>query len=300
MQTRAQFLASGLSPVDSIPAGASPECPICFREYDEPVHLPCHVTHVCCRDCIFAWLSAPGVNSCPHCRAVLFTLVAGLGDSDDDSEEEEITDSQQYQATIREARQISGLLPHHHNPRDAPTLLYIFGMPVPLHGELTDHAQEAAETMQGLYDHDETILGVGDWARAVGPGHVNCNALTIWLIVFGNFLPAFHEIREGRPYQPDQVASWRTIVATFAAYLRSLDNQPIPEVATGHTTLIDVLQGQLEDTVGRENEFGNLLDEFTRYGELNQFRDDLNRLVDSVAVLVRSERIWRDEQGLGV
>ncbi|KAF2163927.1 hypothetical protein M409DRAFT_25704 [Zasmidium cellare ATCC 36951] len=69
MPTRAEFLASGMLPVTE-----GGECPICTQQQpaNALVQLPCHTSHVYCRDCITTWLSQPRVNSCPACRQRLF------------------------------------------------------------------------------------------------------------------------------------------------------------------------------------------------------------------------------------
>ncbi|KAM3425517.1 Tripartite motif-containing protein 60 [Cercospora zeina] len=67
MTTLAQFLASGLTPMELSQDDA--ECPICFESLDDKVSVTCG--HVFCRACISTWAQSPS-NTCPTCRSVLY------------------------------------------------------------------------------------------------------------------------------------------------------------------------------------------------------------------------------------
>lgn len=59
------------------------ECQICRDTATNPVRLPCHPTHIFCRDCVTPWLQQPKVNTCPTCRFTLFNLDDDYFFSDD-------------------------------------------------------------------------------------------------------------------------------------------------------------------------------------------------------------------------
>ncbi|KAK4499378.1 hypothetical protein PRZ48_009892 [Zasmidium cellare] len=69
LPTVRDFILNGWTPVHT-----SITCPICCDTATLPVHLPCHSDHIFCIRCIVSWLLAPGIDSCPICRTVLFNL----------------------------------------------------------------------------------------------------------------------------------------------------------------------------------------------------------------------------------
>lgn len=68
LPTRADFLATGLVPVQ----GSTDGCSICLTEpMVSPVQLPCK--HAFCKSCIAEWLEQPSTSACAMCRKTLFT-----------------------------------------------------------------------------------------------------------------------------------------------------------------------------------------------------------------------------------
>lgn len=71
MLTRTEFLVTGLVPVET---KQTDDCPICREPLINPVRTPC--SHIYDHACIEEWLNSDEHNTCPTCRAELFTLPA--------------------------------------------------------------------------------------------------------------------------------------------------------------------------------------------------------------------------------
>lgn len=188
MQTRADFLAHGLSPVPnttlSALANEDLDCTICTEALSDPVQLPC--SHIFDKACIIHWLDMPGKNTCPFCRRELFSMPFAEPTNP-------VADRQQlvYRA-VREA----GLAV------DQPRNIQLFGIPRP---SWSDESRATPAAAQYL------IFSSAPHQQDVGPALINLRLLAAHVVAMGNLLPVLAAL-QGRPYDQRQRVEWAVII----------------------------------------------------------------------------------------
>ncbi|KAK5124077.1 hypothetical protein LTR85_002274 [Meristemomyces frigidus] len=189
MQTRADFLATGLAPVPndvlSTLTGLDLDCSICAETLADPVSLPCH--HIFDKACIVHWLEMPGKNTCPSCRRPLFDM------------------------------------PLFEPPEAAPNAAQMFyealGYASPAVGQLSNDdgadipGLSPAVPSEARVDATQYLFCISSGIRLqwTGPTRIDADALADHVAAMGYLLPSMSRIR-GTPYTRREMEDWQTLL----------------------------------------------------------------------------------------
>lgn len=173
------------------------DCSICFDTFTDPVRLPC--SHIFDRRCITTWLSMRGPNTCPSCRALLFSRP---------EEEADIADRQRA-ADVHQAIRNTGLPPYGTSGSDT------FGIPSVSVAALQHAVPRAAGYLIFAVDPEGYIED--------GPALISCRTLAAHVVAMGTIIPSLSAL-QGQTFSSEQLGNWRTLVHSLWKMLQAQNN----------------------------------------------------------------------------
>lgn len=235
---RNAFFETGLVPVsDPASKTGSPDCPICAEPLTDAVTLPCHETHIYCKECITQWLTAPDTCTCPNCRTQLF----------DPSVVEEIVRApleladylphpDQREQLAEDALRVSGITVSASPRRYTNTTLDVFGRRAMPHGHIIEGGQAARNYIRifcGLNGMSEQEIryyfGIIN-TIVTGEARIHSDSLIPRIVAMAHLIPAMAEIQQ-RPFSAEERQTWRPIVSSLAEVISGRSGRPYDVVA---------------------------------------------------------------------
>ncbi|KXT00947.1 hypothetical protein AC578_8178 [Pseudocercospora eumusae] len=203
MQTRAEFLKTGLEPTETVPE--SDDCAVCTDAYTDSVKIQA-CGHRFCRQCICQWLSLKSKNTCPTCRRVLFAL--------DDSDRGPIARTREQVVAMNEALLNSRLLTGEFHTFNAGIRWSVSDM---------QRATAAANFWLGEQHH----------TNAAGPAIITSRRLGHHIITMGNLLLGHAQALQ-RPYNRDELRDWCRVLRALYDVLDTRDGMRMDALVMVH------------------------------------------------------------------
>ena len=203
MQTRAEFLSTGLVPVDNTSTPETDDCAICMDTLANPVRLPCG--HIFDRDCIATWLCTQRRNTCPLDQTKFFQLP-----SDEDLQ----LAQQDRRAQVAEALRASGLVAENGL---AGFLIVRFGASS---FSVSDLRRATANATSFLASGDQDGRGLALSRGVTGPAVISLQHLAAPFVAMGNMIPALAAV-QGRAYDGRHDSDWKLMLEQLWATLKA-------------------------------------------------------------------------------
>ena len=199
MQTRADFLATGLVPVLSKLPATTEDCSICFNEMDDPVQTPCK--HIYCKSCISTWLEGDRRNTCPLCKAVLFAL----------SEAETLTATDRRRMLVARALERSNIITRQPPFQNFGSTQWTVSSVQRAAAMVTHAMNQGGIPSPGSWVHEYGVPGA--LAQVAGPCIIDSAFLAGAFVAMANMLPALADV-QGHAFTAEEEVAWSAICET--------------------------------------------------------------------------------------
>lgn len=183
MQSRSDFLSTGLVPVTDLSSLPTDGCSICTDPFQTPIALPCK--HIFCKQCALDWLSLPSRNTCPFCRFECFPLTTRRPSRPTPSAPPAATPAQTALITQAASRITAGNFD-------------IFS---------DDISWDTASLQTATVSATRWLT---TQTEVLGPAYIHKRRLGHSILVMGNLLKTYARL-SGRPYTAREVGEWRII-----------------------------------------------------------------------------------------
>lgn len=197
MQSRSQFLVTGLVPVKTLDEAAQ-DCSICTSVYTNPVKLPCG--HTFDKKCIEKWLNMPHRSTCPMCKTKLFDLPRdedpGLGEDR----------RQQVAAALRNSTL---------GEQNAISTVETFGSKLSAVSELQRATANACHYLGQEASERQSVSG---------PAAIHTGKIVANFVAMANLIPNF-ATSQGRAYTQQQRKDWKLVMTHLSAVLKAQEGK---------------------------------------------------------------------------